>query len=127
MNGLWYFAHPYTVKNEKGDYVFEGEEANFRLCNYRAALLIEKGILLYSPISHTHPIHSASPVFAGGQAHGLWYDFDNAFIRIVPFTGIILAPGWQDSKGCKGEKALFEDLGREVRYLHENGEIASEP
>jgi len=24
--GWWYLAHPYTCKNEKGDYVFEEQE-----------------------------------------------------------------------------------------------------
>lgn len=113
---LWYFAHPYTCKNEAGEYILGGEEANFRLCCYRAATLIEKGICIYSPISHTHPIHLAYPKFVGAEVHDMWYEIDNIFIKQTGFMGIIMAPLWETSKGCIGEKALFEDMGREVRY-----------
>ena len=123
---LWYFAHPYTCKNKDGQYIAGGEDANFRLCCIRSARLIEKGILVYSPISHTHPIHMSYPPFVGGEVHNFWYKFDNAFIRAVPFRGIILAPDWEKSTGCKAEKELFEELGREVRYLKKSGEIVHE-
>ena len=71
--GLWYFAHPYTVKDDDGRYVPEGEEANFQLANIRAAELIRLGYNVYSPISHTHPIHRASPTFLGRHEHEVWY------------------------------------------------------
>jgi len=114
--GLHYFAHPYTCKADDGRYIPEGEAANYRLCNIRAAKLIEAGWLIYSPISHTHPIHIAYPNFVGKEVHDMWYHFDNAFIERVPFRGIILAPGWENSKGCVAEKKLFERLDREVLY-----------
>ena len=117
--GLWYLAHPYTCKDAEGRYVLGGEEANFRLCCVRAARLIEAGWLIYSPIAHTHPIHCAWPGFVGQEAHEMWYTLDNEFIRQIPFAGIILAPGWQMSKGCRHEKELFESLGRQVMYLDE--------
>ena len=118
-NELWYFAHPYTCKNEKGEYVLGGEEANFRLCCYRAATLIEKGFVVYSPISHTHPIHINYPKFVGQEVHDMWYDQDNIFIRHADFTGIILAPLWEASKGCVAEKLLIESLGGQIK-LYEN-------
>ena len=127
MKGLWYLAHPYTVKNKKGEYVAGGEEANFQLCNLRAARLIEKGVLIYSPISHTHPIHQIYPPFVGGEVHVMWYEFDNAIIRATPFEGIILSPGWENSQGCRGEKVLFEELGRKVKYLTEHEAISDTP
>lgn len=114
--GLWYFAHPYTCKNNKGEYVTGGEDANFRLCCYRAAKLIEMGYVIYSPISHTHPIHMSYPPFVGQEVHDMWYELDNKFIRLANFTGIILAPGWENSKGCVAEKELFESLNRAVVY-----------
>ena len=120
--GWWYLAHPYTCKNEKGDYVFEGEVANFNLANIRAAQLIDLGWKIYSPISHTHVIHCAWPPFVGAQVHAPWYEFDDDFIKTVPFAGIILSPGWEKSGGCQHEKELFESLGGQVLYLHE-GEV----
>lgn len=117
--GLWYFAHPYTVKGPDGRYSLAGEEANFRLCCYRAARLIEAGWNIYAPICLTHPIHCAYPDFVGKEVHEMWYRLDNAFIRHANFTGIILSPKWQLSTGCRAEKALFEQLGRQIRYFVE--------
>ena len=124
--GWWYLAHRYTTKNNKGDFVFQGEEANYQLVNVIAAKLIELGWRIYSPLSHTHPIHCAWPPFVGGEAHEMWYEFDNDFILTMPFRGIILCPGWHLSSGCRGEKELFESLGREVLYLHEGCVISKE-
>jgi len=113
-NGIWYFAHPYTCKDANGNYVSGGEEANFRLCNIRAAKLIEKGYVIYSPISHTHPIHVSYPPFVGGNIHEMWYKFDNENIRQIPFKGIILAPNWEKSSGCRAERNMFVEMERTI-------------
>ena len=113
-DGIWYLAHPYTCKDESGNYIAGGEEANFRLCNIRAAKLIERGFLIFSPISHTHPIHVAYPPFVGQSVHKMWYEFDNKIIEQIPFQGIILGPKWEKSVGCRAEKELFLKLCRKV-------------
>lgn len=105
--GLWYFAHPYTVKDKDDNYLLEGEEANFRLCNYRASRLLLAGYNIYSPISHTHPIQIACPEFLGRQEHEMWYHLDEHLIGRTNFDGIILAPGWSYSKGCCQEHDIF--------------------
>jgi len=120
-DGIWYFGHPYTCLDENGVYVPGGEEANFRLCCYRSAKLIDAGYVIYSPISHTHPIHTAYPKFMARQEHQMWYELDNSFIEQANFTGIILAPLWEFSKGCVGERALFETLDRKVLLYKELG------
>ena len=113
--GLWYFAHPYTVKDADGNYVFEGEEANFRLCCIRAAELLKRGYNVYAPICHTHPIHRACPEFLARHEHEIWYALDNEFIARTDFDGIILAPGWAQSEGCRAEHAAFIDRGALIR------------
>lgn len=114
--GLWYFAHPYTSKDKDGNYVSAAEEANFRLACYRASALMEIGYNVYSPISHTHPIHLASPAFLSRHEHDMWYVLDNHFLANCNFKGIILAPLWETSKGCKAEKRWFEDNQRVVEF-----------
>jgi len=109
---LYYFAHPYTLKDEKGNNIHAGEEANFNLCCIRSAKLLEKGIFIYSPIAHTHPIHIRSPYFLRKKEYKLWLDLDK---KIMPVCkGIILAPGWEESHGCILEKRLFEERGFKV-------------
>jgi hypothetical protein len=114
--GLYYFAHPYTAKDNKGCYVPAAEEANFRLCCYRSSRLLLAGYNIYSPISHTHPIHCACPEFLQRHEHKLWYELDIAFIEHAGFTGVILAPGWGTSKGCKLEYEWF------LSHKQSNGE-----
>jgi len=38
-----------------------------------------------------------------------WYEIDKALIDACNFEGIILAPGWKDSHGCRLEWAIFFD------------------
>lgn len=109
--GLFYFAHPYTAKDEDGNYVPEAEEANFQLCCQRSARLIEAGYNIYSPICHTHPIHRASPLFLSRHEHEVWYRLDNEFIDSTEWKGIILAPLWEQSIGCMAEYKRFIDRG----------------
>ncbi|MCJ7482607.1 MAG: DUF1937 family protein [Thermodesulfovibrionales bacterium] len=115
--GLYYFAHPYTCVDADGNYVSEGEDANFRICNYRAGRLMSMGYNLYSPISHTHPIHRASPIFLARHEHEAWYYLDLEFIARTNFDGIILAPAWELSKGCQMEREAFERKNLPV-YLY---------
>lgn len=122
--GLWYFAHPYTCRDKEGNFVSMGEEANFALCNFRAAELLDRGFNIYSPISHTHPIYRASPSMLARQEHELWYQLDNEVIDKTDWAGIILAPNWELSSGCKAEKdritsrglpyRLYDDIMKEV-------------
>jgi hypothetical protein len=112
--GLYYFAHPYTCRDDDGNFIPAGEEANFQLANIRAAELFNRGYNLYSPISHTHPIHRASPVFLQRHEHELWYQLDNEFIDKTHWSGIILAPGWENSAGCRAEKERIEKRGLAV-------------
>ncbi len=118
-SGLYYFAHCYTVKDDEGRFVPEGENANFDLCNYRSGRLLLAGYNIYSPTSHTHPIHRATPEFMQKHEHKMWYDLDISFLENANFTGIILAPGWENSTGCLIEKNWFEANGGEVLYYND--------
>ena len=117
--GLWYFAHPYTSKDAEGHYVPSAERANFRICCLRAAELYHAGYNLYAPICHTHPIHNADPRFLTAHEHDLWYKLDLHFIERVVWDGLILAPGWEDSHGCRLERDTFTKLHLPILTLDE--------
>jgi hypothetical protein len=111
-DGLWYFAHPYTSRlwNRLGMVDVLGQEANYRLCCIRSAELCLRGWRIFSPICHSHPIHTAH---AEMTAEGYpWYAFDNYLIDVVPFKGIILAPEYKESVGCMEELKRFQSSGR---------------
>jgi len=117
--GLWYFAHPYTCKDAEGYYVQAGEDANFAICCIRSGELLERGYNIYSPIAHTHPIHKASPTFLARREHDMWYRLDNEFIAKTDWAGIILAPGWDESKGCIAECGQFVLRGLPVKHYED--------
>lgn len=106
---LWYFAHPYTVKDNSGNHILAAEQANFQLCCYRSAELLHRGVMVYSPIAHTHPIHVAWPQFLQNGEWKLWMTLGNLIMDRCEFTGIILAPKWDMSKGCKAERERFDN------------------
>jgi len=108
MKDLYYFAHPYTSKDKRA------EKANFNLCCIRTAKLIEMGYYVYSPIAHTHPIHRAWPPFIEQDERDLWINLDNLIIHKTDFAGIILAPGWEKSRGCCEEKAMFKLMNKPI-------------
>ena len=114
INGFWYFAHPYNCKTTDGRSVPEGEQANFEVCNMRAGELFLRGYNIYSPISHTHPIHRATPTFLSAEEHEMWYELDFEFMDRCNFDGIILAPGWEASSGCRGELVWMRKAGKRV-------------
>lgn len=113
---LYYFAHPYTVKNENGTVNLTGQEANFNLCCVRSVELIKLGFFVYSPIAHTHPMHIRDPEFLRTNEYKLWMDLDKELIDRTKFNGIILAPNWERSNGCRTEKEIFEGRGLEVLF-----------
>jgi hypothetical protein len=117
--GLWYFAHPYTCKDDNGNYVHAGEEANFRLCCQRSGELLMRGYNIYSPIAHTHPIHIHTPELLRRHEHDMWYGLDNDVIAKTSWEGIILAPRWETSSGCIGEKEQFEARNLPIKYYDE--------
>ncbi len=88
--------------------------------------MIELGYNVYSPISHTHPIHRASPVFLARHEHEAWYKLDMDFISKTQFDGIILAPGWEDSRGCLMERDWFLKAGLRILTYEEAVNLALE-
>ena len=109
--GLWYLATPYSVRYPDGRRNREAEAANFQLAAHRAAVLLKTGIVVFSPITHSHPIDRSFPEFLVEETELEWYKIDNAIISRTDFDGIILAPGWCWSKGCKDENTLFSKRG----------------
>lgn len=93
MKGLYYLAHPYSGNHLE----------NFKSANEIAAKLIQKGIHVYSPISHTHPIA------VDGQMdlddYTIWLPLDEKFMEFC--DGIILCEGWEYSYGCLYEEEWF--------------------
>lgn len=85
----------------------------FRQVNKKAGQLMEMGFIVFSPISHSHPIASQCGL---PKDFEYWKKFDESFIKWADEVWILTLWGWRKSKGIKQEIAEAEQLGKEVVY-----------
>jgi hypothetical protein len=104
------------------------EEESFFVANKVSALMMKKDIIVFSPISHSHPmaIQEGTP---GDWA--FWEKFDRSFIEWADEVHVVVIgkDGQKlidKSTGVKAEMKIAEELGKPVRfyqYEHENKEF----
>jgi nucleoside 2-deoxyribosyltransferase len=120
LNGdmIWYLAHPYKAESKVDMH------DNYRHASMIAASLLELGLIVFSPISHSHPIAICGDL---DQTSDFWYQFDERFFRVC--GGIILCDGWENSHGCCYERNAFQAAGKpvltykEINISHSRGEL----
>lgn len=104
-----YLATPYSdpdpgIRNKR-----------FLAVNKVAGELMVQGNLVFSPISHTHPIALAGDLPKGWE---FWKDYDFTFINDwADEVYVLTLDGWEDSIGVTAEIKLAEALGKPVVFL----------
>lgn len=102
-----YLAIPYTDPDP------EIMRLRFEIANRTAAELMKRGLLIYSPISHSHPI----------AQYGLptdweyWQHYDKEILSICDELIIVMADGWEESKGIKEETAIAFKRNMVISYV----------
>jgi hypothetical protein len=87
-------------------------EARFELANRIAADLMREGRIIYSPISHSHPI----------AKYGLpldweyWEKVNLIYLEMCSKMIVVMAEGWEQSIGIKSEIEIMERMGKEIEY-----------
>ena len=80
-----------------------------------AAYLMRQGLLVFSPIAHTHPIAQ----FGLPKGWDFWKQYDSAFMDVCLGGIVVLAlPGWVASKGVQAEIAYMRDKDRPIEFLY---------
>ena len=100
-----YLGTPYTLFPR-------GIEAAFIEASKLAARLIQSGVNVYAPISHTHPIAVHGGIDPLDQQ--LWYDFDKAMMSKCDVLIVAHMDGWEQSTGIAHEVAFFAEQGRPI-------------
>ena len=80
--------------------------------NMKAAELMEQGNLVFSPLSHSHPISEHCEV--DPTDHDFWLRQDLWILDICDEMYILCLPGWVDSKGIDTEIKYAESKGIKV-------------
>lgn len=117
VTNLTYLACPYSHKN------CSVRGARFTIVNRKAAELMRAGAMVFSPISHTHPI----------VEHGLpkgwnfWSTYDRIYLEMCKAMVVLTLDGWIESKGVQAEIKIMQSLARPIFYLRHDeavGDIA---
>jgi hypothetical protein len=112
---LVYLAAPYTHENPK---IVEDRVA---LINYAAGFLMQKDVIVFSPISHSHPIAMATKLPTSWE---YWREFDWAYLSHCHRVVVLTLEGWDTSVGVSAEIQYAKENGLDLFYLdmRENGD-----
>ena len=103
-----YLAGPYSHPNPKV------REERFQEINRVAARLMQRGYVVYSPISHNHPIALCHDLPINWD---FWSRLDRAFIKHALLMAVLMLPGWKESVGVKAEMAIAREFNIPVCLL----------
>jgi nucleoside 2-deoxyribosyltransferase len=89
-----------------------------------AGILMSRGILVYSPIAHTHPI---AVVHDLPRDWKFWQRFDERMIRASDEVMVCTMPGWNKSRGVAAELDIARALGKPVGFVDPTGAVSVQP
>jgi nucleoside 2-deoxyribosyltransferase len=106
--GMIYLASPYShLQAERMAHRFEAAAR-------AAGLLMLADFLVFSPISHTHPIAVQGELPRGWD---FWHAYDRWFIERCACVVVLQIEGWAASTGVNAEVAMARELGKPVEYV----------
>ncbi len=94
MKNLIYLGCPYSHPDPAI------REVRFHAVNRAAGELLSRGHLVYSPISHSHPIAMENGAGLGWET---WMELDLEMLRRCDAMVILDLPGWENSTGIEAE------------------------
>jgi Domain of unknown function (DUF1937). len=112
-----YLACPYSHPD------FQIRLDRFNASAQAAALLIRRGLVVYSPITMTHPIDVVLAENQSTMGSDYWVDFDEAFMDVCSEMFILTLDGWRDSNGIRREIEYFERQGKKISLVSVNGVV----
>ena len=107
---LTYLACPYSHPDR------EVRVERFEAANVASAHLMALGKVVFSPISHTHPIAEVADLPKGWD---YWKEFDLAYLSCSCEVYVLKLGGWEESKGVTAEIATAEKMKIPVHYLED--------
>lgn len=117
MSELVYLASPYT-DNDPALMELRWREA----CAATAALM-RKGVMVFSPIAHSHSvaIHGALPT-----GWDWWQRYDALYLERCSSMIVLTLAGWESSRGVRDEITIMQALGKPIRYMMLKDALANE-
>ena len=88
-------------------------EARFDAACRAAAALMRAGKMVFSAISHTHPIAQ----YGLPKGWDFWEAYDRELLQRCEEVVVLMLDGWQRSVGVQAEIKIARQLGKPVSYL----------
>jgi hypothetical protein len=110
-NKLYYLATPYSKNESNKDMDEKGAESyNYLRAVTYTNILISRGFLIFSPVVYTHYLHCEVE-----RDYKFWIQYVDQIMERC--DGIILAPNWELSEGCKRELKYFKEKNKQIFYF----------
>lgn len=103
-----YLACPYSHPDSNV------REYRFKMANRAAAKLMGDGHIVYSPISHTHPIAMEGDL---PLDWAYWQSVDEFYIRLCEKVVVLELNGWQKSEGVRAEIDIARALNKPIEFM----------
>lgn len=103
-----YLACPYSHKDASV------REYRFMKANQAAARLMRAGHIIYSPISHTHPIATEGKLPLDWS---YWQSVDEFYIGLCEKVVVLELNGWQKSEGVRAEINIARALNKPIEFM----------
>lgn len=103
-----YLAGPYSHPDP------EVRHFRFIELNKAAGQLMSQGLMVLSPISHSHPIVQCGTL---PSDWGYWETFSRSCMSVCHKMVILCMNGWQDSTGVTAEMAIAKEMGMPVDLM----------
>lgn len=105
-----YLAAPYSSVDPKVI-----SERVDKINRYAAELM--KTSIVFSPISHSHPIALAGRL---PTDFNFWVKQNHEFIRWADIVYVLMLEGWENSVGIADEVEFATAIGKKIIYNYEN-------
>ncbi len=107
MSSLAYLASPYSHPDPAV------MQERFEQACKAAAELMRVGVMVFSPIAHSHPIAQ----YGLPKEWGFWQEYDRIMLAKCDRIIVLMLPGWQTSAGVRNELRFAVDAGLPVEYF----------
>lgn len=115
LKDMVYLACPYTAKDAQDEAEAEEiREARFRTVSAVAGMLMKQGVIVFSPITHSHIIANEQEMPTTWK---FWREQDLEFLKRSQRLVVLTLPGWEESEGVTEEIKTAKQLDIEVEYL----------
>ncbi len=104
-----YLASPYSNTDRKE------EDKRFYEVLQATGILLEKGMVVFSPILYCHPVATN---FKMGRDYTFWSFLNTEFIKLSRAFLVLQLEGWDRSRGVSSETVYASTFGLPVRYVN---------